>query len=144
MRCGTNSLNSITRRGDRRVVKWERPADGWYKVNSDGAVRTGDGVAASGGVIRDSHGRWLRGFSRSIEICSVMETEAWVVYDGLVQAWQMGGRRVVLEIDSATLVQMLLGCEAENQGSGALRAAKECSKGTGRLKCNMYRESGTQ
>ncbi|KAH1072430.1 hypothetical protein J1N35_024758 [Gossypium stocksii] len=76
MRCGTNSLNSITRRGDRRVEKWERPEDGRYKVNSNGALRAGNGMGASGG------------------------------------AWQMGGRRMVLDIDSAIAVQMLLGCEA--------------------------------
>ncbi|KAK5774712.1 hypothetical protein PVK06_042568 [Gossypium arboreum] len=108
MGCGTNSLNSITRRGERRVEKWERPADGWYKVNSNGALRTGDRIAASGG------------------------------------AWQMGGRRVVLEIDSATAVQMLLGCEAENQGSGVLRAAKGMLKRDWIVKVQHVQREGTQ
>lgn len=52
-------------------LRWIFPQDGWIKCNSNGSLSKG-GVATCGGVLRDSHGRWLGGFSRRLGSCSVL------------------------------------------------------------------------
>ena len=43
-------------------VKWNKPAEGWHKLNIDGASLKNPGKAGGGGIIRDSLGHWLKGF----------------------------------------------------------------------------------
>ena len=42
---------------------YEAPETGWYKLNSDGACGSGGFRSACGGVIRNSTGEWVSGFS---------------------------------------------------------------------------------
>ena len=52
-----------------RVVvtcRWEKPPKGWIKLNMDGCALGSTGLAGCGGVVRDSHGKWISGFSRRI------------------------------------------------------------------------------
>ena len=68
-------------KADRRVIKtliqvrWTRLCDGWYKLNSDGSALGNPERASDGGLIRDSRGRWLKGFTRNIGISSSVEAE---------------------------------------------------------------------
>ena len=54
--------------GNKRLVqvRWERPQAGWPCLNTNGAAIGNPGQAGSGGLIRNEHGEWLGGFSRSI------------------------------------------------------------------------------
>ncbi|KAK8492831.1 hypothetical protein V6N12_009713 [Hibiscus sabdariffa] len=45
-----------------------RPNRGWFKVNADGAHNIHNGNTAAGGVIRDDHGFWVVGFSKSLGV----------------------------------------------------------------------------
>lgn len=81
-------------------------------MNVDGGVRGDTGSANCGGVIRDENGSWMRGFSARVGRCSVLEAELWGVLHGLQAAWDLGCRKVVLEIDSAKAVK----CITENNG----------------------------
>ncbi|XP_030929600.1 uncharacterized protein LOC115955566 [Quercus lobata] len=47
-------------------VSWNKPSFGWHKLNTDGASIGNPGKAGGGGVIRDCHGDWVKGYSRSI------------------------------------------------------------------------------
>jgi hypothetical protein len=47
-------------------VKWNPPPVNWAKLNTDGSVLGDPGLVGGGGVIQDSLGNWLGGFSRSI------------------------------------------------------------------------------
>ncbi len=49
-------------------VKWTPPPVSWAKLNNDGLILGNPGLAGGGGVIRDSLGNWVGGFSRSIGI----------------------------------------------------------------------------
>ncbi|KAH9666673.1 reverse transcriptase domain-containing protein [Citrus sinensis] len=60
-----------------------------------------------GGLIRDATGRWHGGFCMNIGICSVTIAELWGLYQGLILAWQMGIRLLVVEIDSLCVTQLL-------------------------------------
>jgi hypothetical protein len=41
------------------VQKWARPALGWMKLNTDGALNLQDGVAGAGIVARDNTGNFV-------------------------------------------------------------------------------------
>lgn len=49
-----------------KMIGWEAPKPGWIKTNHNGAHNTAFGSATESGVLRDSQGKWLHGFSFSI------------------------------------------------------------------------------
>ena len=81
-------------------VRWEKPPLGWCKLNTDGASFGNPGRARGGGVIRDSEGRWLRGFARSIGFTTSITAKFWALRDGLLQAVQIGVQNLVIELDA--------------------------------------------
>ncbi|KAL4302224.1 hypothetical protein GQ457_10G026540 [Hibiscus cannabinus] len=87
---------------------WCAPSQGWVTANVDGAVRLDDNATACGGVFRDSTGRWLFGFSRSLGYCPVLFAELWGVHDALKQAWCFGCKKLIIETDSTDVVDLLL------------------------------------
>ncbi|GMJ08303.1 hypothetical protein HRI_004499500 [Hibiscus trionum] len=78
----------------RWVLTWGKPLfhnhgrDPWkgVKENSDGAMRSHDNMVAASGLIRDSRGNWIFGFTRSLGRCSILVAELWVVHDILMHA----------------------------------------------------------
>ena len=56
-------------------VRWEKPSSNWFKLNTDGASSGNPGRAGGGGVIRDSAGKWVKGFERSIGLTTSIITE---------------------------------------------------------------------
>ena len=40
-------------------IRWERPPQGWMKLNIDGSANGNPGLAGCGGVIRDDARRWI-------------------------------------------------------------------------------------
>ena len=71
-------------------VKWNKPPPGCYKLSTDGASLGNPGRAGGGGLIRDSSGNWVKGFSRSIGRATSMVAEFWALRDGLILASQLG------------------------------------------------------
>ena len=49
-----------------KEVRWEKPPDGWSKLNTDGSVLGSMGIAGCGGIVRNNQGGWVVGFSRHI------------------------------------------------------------------------------
>lgn len=66
-----------------KQISWNRPTNGWFKLNTDGASRGNPGLATAGGAIRDEYGEWNGGFAINIGICSAPLAELWGVYYGL-------------------------------------------------------------
>lgn len=67
-------------------VRWITPPKDWVKLNTNGASQGNPGKAGGGGVIRDSFGKWVKGFSRSIGVATSVMVECWAIRDGLVLA----------------------------------------------------------
>nr|POE99931.1 putative ribonuclease h protein [Quercus suber] len=57
-----------------RWINWEKPDLNWFKLNIDGSS-IGNPGKAGGGIIRNQHGNWVRGFARSIGIASSVVAE---------------------------------------------------------------------
>ncbi|KAK8632591.1 hypothetical protein V6N13_072981 [Hibiscus sabdariffa] len=60
-----------------------------------------------GGVLRDHHGAWMRGFSKFVGRCSALEAELWGIATGLRIAWDMGFRQLVVETASMDAISVL-------------------------------------
>lgn len=65
-----------------KLIRWDKPKDGWAKLNTDGSALGNPGLAGGGGVIRDCTGRWMVGFSRKIGIASSLTAELWAIRGG--------------------------------------------------------------
>ncbi|KAH1045742.1 hypothetical protein J1N35_036526 [Gossypium stocksii] len=57
------------------------------------------------GLICDQHGTWISSFSRNIGNCSVIDVELWGALKGLQLAWNIGLKRINLELDSTEAIQ---------------------------------------
>ncbi|KAL0009413.1 hypothetical protein SO802_010915 [Lithocarpus litseifolius] len=66
---------------DRLNAKWTKPPLGWHKLNIDASVTNGH--AGVGGLIRDSNGNWVQGFSKTIGTTSVLMVELWALREGI-------------------------------------------------------------
>ncbi|KAK8521288.1 hypothetical protein V6N12_005197 [Hibiscus sabdariffa] len=44
----TGSSNDVFRRANRQGVRWQKPPEGWWKLNSDGAAVSGSGLSSCG------------------------------------------------------------------------------------------------
>ena len=95
-------------------IRWERPPIGWKKLNTDGSSLGSNGQAGCGGTVRDEHGRWLAGFSKSIGSASAFVAELWGLRDGLVLCSNLNIQCLLVEVDSNALVLALLNPEYVN------------------------------
>ena len=64
-------------------VKWNRPMEGWCKLNSNGASFGNPGRAGGGGLIQDHRGAWIRGYTRNIGFTTSVIAEFWALWDRL-------------------------------------------------------------
>ena len=95
-------------------IKWSKPPHGWCKLNTDGASFGNPGKAGGGGLIRDSEGRWLKGFSRAIGHTTSVVAELWAVRDGLNLAIQLGISCLEVELDAKIVVELLENNDSTN------------------------------
>ncbi|KAF7840571.1 putative ribonuclease H protein At1g65750 family [Senna tora] len=90
-------------------VGWEPPDMDWVKLNVDRAVEKEGKNAACGGLLRDSSGTWLKGFTFNIGECGVLEAELWGLLKGLEMAWDYGCKKVHIEMDSVMALNVASG-----------------------------------
>lgn len=64
-------------------VKWETPNQSFYKLNSNGAACTMTGASGYGGVIRDSNGNWIVGYTGSSKHITSLHMELMGFLQGL-------------------------------------------------------------
>ena len=97
------------RHGDTIFIGWKRPQEGYVKLNCDGAYKDTLSIAGCGGLLRNSDGRWLQGYSRKIGACDALSAEMWGMYLGMKLAWRQGFHHLQVESDSKMLVDMIMG-----------------------------------
>ena len=97
-----------------------KPSIGWNKLNTDGASIGNPGKAGGGGIIRDCHGDWVKGYSRSIGYSTSVLAEWWALRDGLILAIQLGINQLEVELDAKVIVELLNGAKCPNQSYSPL------------------------
>ena len=86
---------------------WKKPPVEWCKLNTDGTSLGNPGKAGGGGIIRDSEGRWVKGFARSIGFTASIIVELWALRDGLLLADQIGVQNLWIELDAKVVVELV-------------------------------------
>ena len=86
---------------------WEKPTEGWRKLNTDGFSLGNIGRAGGGGLIRDEEGNWILGFSRQIGVTSSFIAELWALRDGLILCVERSFTVVVIEMDAKAIFEVL-------------------------------------
>ena len=71
-------------------------------------------------MIRDSAGRWVKGFSRSIGLATNVVAECWALRDGLQRANQLGIQNIVVELDAKIIVDILQSNQETNNSFSPL------------------------
>ena len=71
------------------------------------------GLAGGGGVIRDDHCRWVKGFLRKIGKVSSLEAELWAIRDGLILYNQILIQELLIELDAKAVISLLT-CNTES------------------------------
>ncbi|CAL8167723.1 unnamed protein product [Prunus armeniaca] len=90
-------------------LHWNPPSTGTCKINTDGSRSPTSGSIGAGGLLRDTTGEWIKGFSVNLGNGSVLvlEAELWSILWGLTLAWDSGYRNVEVESDSCDAVSLL-------------------------------------
>jgi ribonuclease HI len=100
--------------GEVVAVSWKPPPDGWHKVNVDGSFNTISGSTACGGLIRNQHGIFLKGFYSKIGSSNAIWAEMWALRIGIRIAQNMSLPKVVFEMDSKVIVNMVTSRHTNN------------------------------
>lgn len=66
-----------------------------------------NGEPGGGGLIRDSYGNWVNGFSRSLGFETSVLAEFWALRDGLILATQLGIWNLEVELDAKVVVDLI-------------------------------------
>ncbi|KAF3960850.1 hypothetical protein CMV_014465 [Castanea mollissima] len=90
-----------------KYIRWEKPASGWLKLNTDGSFDDLLGNAGGVGLIRDEQGNWVAGFTRKLGKANSFIAEAWALRDGLMLCKQLNLSNVIAELDAKALVDAL-------------------------------------
>ena len=125
------------------LVRWNKPSIGQHKLNTDGASIGNLGKAGGGGIIRDCHSDWVKGYSRSIGYTTSVLAKWWALRDGLILAIQLGINQLDVELDAKVIMELLNGAECPNQSYSPL--LNDCRSLIARLVQfwveNVYREA---
>ncbi|XP_038997116.1 uncharacterized protein LOC120121905 [Hibiscus syriacus] len=96
------------------LIKWKKPPEGVWILNTDGVYKLNSGMAAVGGLIRDSNGDWIAGFMLRLGRVNSSIAEIWGARQGLNLAKSLGSRNMVLEMDAKWIVDLFNGDKNED------------------------------
>ena len=85
-------------------VAWQKPAHGWFKLNTDGSSLGNPGCSGVGGIIRNDRGLMVYAFNSSIGIGTSNRAELLAVLQGLKACKELGINFVEIELDSQVVI----------------------------------------
>ncbi|KAK7853290.1 putative ribonuclease h protein [Quercus suber] len=65
------------------------------------------GLAEGGGLLRNHHGRWIKGFCRAIRWANSLHVKLWAVRNGLSLCIQLQMPEIEIELDAKSVVHLL-------------------------------------
>ncbi|XP_042959541.1 uncharacterized protein LOC122294687 [Carya illinoinensis] len=94
----------IVKKKQVKIIKWRRPNAGRLKLNVDGSSLGNPGLAGGGGILRDSGGKIVYGFSKHFGNASSVEAELRALLEGVKLCQNLGYTAIDIECDSIILV----------------------------------------
>ncbi|XP_071939020.1 uncharacterized protein [Coffea arabica] len=90
-----------------KLVYWEPKETGRFTLNTDGCSKGNPGLGGGGGVLRDSHGIPLIGFSAYLGETTCLSTEARALLIGIQTSIHRGFENLYIQSDSLVLIGIL-------------------------------------
>ncbi|CAN1767816.1 Putative ribonuclease H protein At1g65750 [Linum perenne] len=108
------------------LIQWNPAPEGFVTINTDGSLIQSSKKAAAGGIIRDWQGRKISVFAANLGVCSIMRAELRAADIGLMIAWDLGFRRVHLQLDSISAVHAICSdIDEDSRHSQTIRSIQE-------------------
>ncbi|KAK8494403.1 hypothetical protein V6N12_002352 [Hibiscus sabdariffa] len=89
------------------TTPWSNPEPGCLCLNVDGAVSLRTGKATIGGLLRDTAGNFIFGFSKFIGSTHSLHSELWSLYMSLQLAWDHGVTFLQVQTDCKRVLELL-------------------------------------
>ncbi|KAL6213663.1 hypothetical protein ACLB2K_013109 [Fragaria x ananassa] len=99
---------------------WKKPPEKFFKLNIDGTRVSPIGKIGAGGVIWNHYGDWISGFQINLGAGEILDAEACGLFQGLKLAVSLNIKNLIIESDSAILVQLMNNSEFGNHPLGSL------------------------
>ncbi|KAK8485664.1 hypothetical protein V6N12_019191 [Hibiscus sabdariffa] len=101
---------------------WQRLAEGWICLNSDGAISSLTGIGSVGGLFHIDNGSWLSGFNKTIGFADPFQIELWGILLGLRLAWDNGFKKVLVQSDNQEAAKRLNEAKSDSDLCTLVRA----------------------
>ncbi|KAF7844395.1 reverse transcriptase [Senna tora] len=88
-------------------VGWEPLPLGWWKLNTDESCQRNQNLIGGGGLILDSNGNWVNGFSKFMGEGNNLIAELWAIFEGLKLANHLHCSHLIVESDSLAVVNLI-------------------------------------
>ncbi|KAL0317837.1 UNVERIFIED_CONTAM: hypothetical protein Sangu_2198000 [Sesamum angustifolium] len=89
------------------IVRWRKPNNQGFKLNTDGASKGSTGLAGAGGIIRDDRGHIVVAFQEFLGIATNTYAEISAVAKGLEIAHNRGLNDIWVEMDSKVGIALI-------------------------------------
>lgn len=90
------------------MVKWEKPEENTWKLNTDGSYMINQGKAGAGGIVRNRNGQMIMAFAAPVEFLTNNYSETQAALQGLIWCCQQNFQHLTIELDSFFVVNMIL------------------------------------
>ncbi|WVZ00054.1 hypothetical protein V8G54_026123 [Vigna mungo] len=99
----------------KRLIWWTPPIEGFVKINCDGAFSVHGNKAGAGGVMRNSEGKFVFGFSSGLKNSSVLMAELKAIKIGMKAGILKGYKNLIVESDSKFAIEIITTTLAEEK-----------------------------
>ncbi|CAN1156102.1 Putative ribonuclease H protein At1g65750, partial [Linum perenne] len=141
-RTGMGGLWGVLTKRQRVDIAWESGPSGWSTINTDGAFDRISGRAAAGGLIRNELGHCAAAFTMNIGCCTIMRAELRGAIAGLRCVWDLGLRKVELQVDSNEVIDLFNdnGTPTHHHAMEVLDFQELCKRDWEIRTCHVFRE----
>ncbi|CAL2260979.1 unnamed protein product [Prunus armeniaca] len=89
------------------MLAWKPPPPSTMKLNVDGSRKDSSGAIAAGGLIQNSAGDWIAGFSSNLGHGDILKAELSALCHGLELAQKMQVTKLIVETDCKPVLDHL-------------------------------------
>ncbi|CAN1858362.1 Putative ribonuclease H protein At1g65750 [Linum perenne] len=118
MKADSQVISEVAARRVDTHIGWTAGPSDCIMINTDGSVLRPHSEAAAGGILRTCLGRPVSTFAANLGRCSIMRAELRGAEIGLMIVWDMGYKKVHLQLDSLGAVKDILGTQEEDTRHG--------------------------
>ncbi|GLJ28099.1 hypothetical protein SUGI_0551840 [Cryptomeria japonica] len=103
-----SQMPKLSKKGNRKHIRWKAPPAGWLKLNFYGACRGSPEASGFGLVICNSEGKLLLGSYGTLGVATNNEAEIWALLEGLNLRVTNKMTKIIIEGDSLVIIQGII------------------------------------